>query len=118
MTLTVKDLIGRSRVLAGNAGIKREITSPQISRPELAQWSTYRDMGGSILHLTPVQTSHLCDLPKKERVRLAREIMTKKPAGIVLSGGTVCREFLDAAEAAAIPVLKSGNIPRMERLLA
>ena len=54
----------------------------------------------------------------KERVRLAREIMKKKPAGIVLSGGTVCREFLDAAEKAGIPVLKSGNIPGMERLLA
>jgi len=118
MTITVKDLIGRARVLAGAAGIKREVTSPQISRPELAQWSTYRDMGGSMLHLTPVQASHLCDLPKKERVRLAREIMKKKPAGIVLSGGTVCREFLDAAESAAIPVLKSGNIPHMERLLA
>jgi len=118
MTITVKDLMGRARVLAGSAGIKREVTSPQISRPELAQWSTYRDMGGSMLHLTPVQASHLCTLPKKERVRLARAIMKKKPAGIVLSGGTICREFLDTAEAAAIPVLKSGNIPRMERLLA
>jgi len=118
MTITVKDLIGRARVLAGTAGIKREVTSPQISRPELAQWSTYRDMGGSMLHLTPVQAAHLCDLPKKERVRLAREIMKKKPVGIILSGGTVCREFLDAAEAAAIPVLRSGNIPRIERLLA
>ena len=118
MTITVKDLMGRARVLAGSAGIKREVTSPQISRPELAQWSTYRDMGGSMLHLTPVQTSHLCTLAKKERVRLARAIMKKKPAGIVLSGGTICREFLDTAEAAAIPVLKSGNIPRMERLLA
>lgn len=118
MSIAVKDLIGRARVLAGTTGIKREITSPQISRPELAQWSTYRDMGGSMLHLTPVQAAHLCDLPKKERVRLAREIMKKQPAGIVLSGGTICREFLDVAEAAAIPVLKSGNIPRMERLLA
>jgi HPr kinase/phosphorylase len=118
MKVTVKDLIGRAGVLAGTAGIKREVTSPQISRPELSQWSSYRDMGGSMLHLPPVQASHLCALPKKERVRLAREIMRKKPAGIVLSGGTVCREFLEAAETAAIPVLKSGNIPRMERLLA
>ncbi len=117
MTITVKELIGRARVLAGTAGIKREVTSPQISRPELAQWSTYRDMGGSMLHLAPVQASHLCALPKKERMRLAREIMKKKPAGIILSGGAICREFLDAAEAASIPVLKSGNIPRMERLL-
>jgi HPr kinase/phosphorylase len=117
MTITVKDLIGRARVLAGAAGVKREVTSPQISRPELTQWSTYRDMGGSMLHLAPAQASHLCALPKKERMRLAREIMKKRPAGIILSGGTVCREFLDAAEAAAIPVLKSGNVPRMERLL-
>ena len=65
MTITVKDLIGRGRVVAGTAGIKREVTSPQISRPELAQWSTYRDMGGSMLHLTPAQASHLCTLPEK-----------------------------------------------------
>jgi HPr kinase/phosphorylase len=71
-----------------------------------------------MLHLTPAQAAHLCTLPGKERMRLAREIMKKKPAGIVLSGGAICREFLDAAEKAAIPVLKSGNIPRMERLLA
>jgi HPr kinase/phosphorylase len=118
MKITVKDLIGRARVVAGTAGIKRVVTSPQITRPELSQWATYRDMGGSMVHLPPAQAAHLCTLPKKERLHLARAIMKKKPAGIVLSGGTVCREFLDAADAAAIPVLKSGNIPRMERLLA
>ena len=118
MRTTVKDLLGRARVLAGTAGIKRAVTSPQISRPELAQWSSYRDMGGSILHLAPRQASRLCALPKQERMRLARAIMRKKPAGIVLTGRSVCREFLDAADAASIPVLQSGNIPRMERLLA
>ena len=118
MKTTVKDLIGRSRIVAGTAGIKREITSPQISKPELSQWATYRDMEGSIVHLPPVQAGHLCTLPKKERLQLARSIMKKKPAGIVLSGSSICREFLDAADAAKIPVLKSGNILRMERLLA
>jgi HPr kinase/phosphorylase len=118
MKITVKDLLGRARVLAGTAGIKRTVTSPQISRPELAQWSSYRDMAGSILHLPPGQAARLCALPKQERMRLARQIMRKKPAGIVLSGRSVCREFLDAADAASIPVLRSGNIPRMERLLA
>lgn len=118
MKITVKDLIGRARIVAGTAGIKRPVTSPQIARPELSQWASYRDMGGSIVHLPPAQAAHLCALPKPERTRLARAVMRKKPAGIVLSGSGICREFLDAAEAAKIPVLKSGNIPRMERLLA
>jgi len=118
MKTTVKELIGRARVVAGTAGIKREVTSPQISKPELSQWATYRDMEGSMLHLPPAQAGHLCTLPKKERLQLARAIMKKKPAGIVLSGNSICREFLDAADAAKIPVLKSGNILRMERLLA
>jgi HPr kinase/phosphorylase len=118
MKTTVKDLIGHALVVAGTAGIKREILSPQISKPELSQWATYRDMGGSMLHLRPTQAAHLCTLPKKERLRLARAIMKKKPAGIVLTGGSICREFLDAADAAKIPVLKNGNIPSMERLLA
>jgi len=117
MKTTVKELIGRARVVAGTAGIKREVTSPQISKPELSQWATYRDMEGSMLHLPPAQAGHLCALPKKERLQLARAIMRKKPAGIVLSGSSICREFLDAADAAKIPVLKSGNILRMERLL-
>jgi len=117
MKTTVKDLIGRGRIVAGTAGIKREVTSPQISKPELSQWATYRDMGGSMLHLPPAQAAHLCTLPKNERLRLARAIMKKKPAGIVLTGGSICREFLDAADAAGVPVLKSGNILRMERLL-
>ena len=118
MKTTVKELIGSARVVAGTAGIKRVVTSPQISRPEFSQWATYRDMEGSMLHLTPAQAGHLCTLPKKERLQLARAVMKKKPAGIVLSGSSICREFLDAADAAKIPVLKSGNIIRMERLLA
>jgi HPr kinase/phosphorylase len=117
MKTTVKDLVGRGRIVAGTAGIKREVTSPQISKPELSQWATYRDMEGSMLHLPPAQAVHLCTLPKNERLRLARAIMKKKPAGIVLTGGSICREFLDAADAAAVPVLKSGSILRMERLL-
>jgi HPr kinase/phosphorylase len=118
MKVTVKDLIGRARVVAGTAGIKRVVTSPQITRPELAQWASYRDMGGSMVHLPPAQAAHLCTLPSRERTRLARAVMRKRPAGIVLSGGELCREFRDAADAAKIPVLISGNIPRMERLLA
>jgi len=117
MKTTVKDLLGRARVMAGTAGIKREVRSPQISRPQLSQWATYRDMEGSMLHLPPAQAAHLCTLPKQERLLLARAIMKKKPAGIVLTGGAICREFLDAADAAAVPVLRSGNILRIERLL-
>ncbi len=118
MRTTVKDLLGRAAVLAGAAGIGRTITSPQVHKPELSRWPADRDLGGSVLHLAPGQARRLCSLPRQERLRLARGIMKKQPACIVVSGGAICRELLDAAEAAAIPVLRSGNVSRMARLLA
>jgi hypothetical protein len=53
MTITVKDLIGRGRVLAGTAGIKREVTSPQISRPELTQWCDRNNSSASVSQIIP-----------------------------------------------------------------
>jgi HPr kinase/phosphorylase len=118
MKVTVKDLVGAERVLAGAAGIGRAVRSPQIARPELSQWATSRDLGGSMVHLPPSQAARLCRLDPRERARLSRSLMRKRPAGIVLSGGTACRELLGAAEAARIPVLRSGNLPRMEHIMA
>jgi HPr kinase/phosphorylase len=118
MKVTVKDLVSTERVLAGAAGMGRAVRSPQVTRPELSQWATSRDLGGSMVHLRPSLAARLCRLAPGERARLCRALMRKRPAGVVISGGTACRELLDAAEAAHIPVLRSGNVPRMEHLLA
>jgi HPr kinase/phosphorylase len=117
MKVTVKDLVSSEKVLAGVAGIGREVRSPQITRPDLSQWATSRDVGGSMVHIAPSQAALLGGLPPRERTRLCRSLMRKRPAGIVLSGGTACRELLDAADAAHIPVLRSRNVPRMARTL-
>jgi HPr kinase/phosphorylase len=45
-------------------------------------------------------------------------MVRQKPACFVVSSGTVCREFLDKAAAAAITVLKTGRVSRMASLLA
>jgi HPr kinase/phosphorylase len=118
MKVTVRDLIGKARVLAGRRGLGRVVRSPQIGRPELAHWPTCRDVGGALVHLAPGQVRRLCGLPAAERRRLARSIVTKRPAGIIVSGGTPCGELLVAAEEAGIPLIKSANVPRLARLLA
>jgi HPr kinase/phosphorylase len=118
MRLTVKDLVGTATVLAGRDGIGRAVRSPQITRPELSQWRTCRDVEGSIVHLLPAQAVHLCGRPRPERIRLCRAIMRKRPAAIVLSGGSACRELLAAADAAKVPVFRSRNVPRLAKALA
>jgi len=64
------------------------------------------------------QVAGLCGLPPRERMQLCRSLLRKRPAGIVLSGGAVCRELLDAARDSAHPVVRSRNVPRMARTLA
>jgi HPr kinase/phosphorylase len=117
MKVTLKELAGKAKVLAGRAGLGREVASPQLRTPELAEQGSWRDLAGSVLHLPPAQTAYLCALPKAQRGRLARLLLKQKPAGIIVSGGRVCRELLDAADAAGVAVLRSGSVPRLARLL-
>lgn len=117
MKVTVKEVVGTARVLAGRDGLRREVRSPQLTRPELAHWDSCRDVAGSIIHLAQVPTAHLCGLPRAERLRLARAIMRKRPAALVVTGGTVCRELLNAANESSITVFRSGNVGRIVRLL-
>jgi HPr kinase/phosphorylase len=117
MKITVKEVVGASPVLAGKEGLARSIRTPQVPRPELSQWRTYRDVAGSVVHLTPQQMAHLCGLAGPQRARLARAIMRKRPAAIMVSGGRVCRELLTAAAVASITVFRSGSAARLTRLL-
>jgi HPr kinase/phosphorylase len=75
-------------------------------------------MTSSAVHLLPSQMAYLCSLPKRERLRLIRAIVRKKPACIVVSSRTVCKELLDKAAAAGITVLKTGSVSKMARLIA
>jgi HPr kinase/phosphorylase len=56
-------------------------------------------------------------LPEAERRKLAGELLRKKPACIVVSGGMPWRELLVRADAARIAVLKSRRLPQLTRVL-
>jgi HPr kinase/phosphorylase len=118
MNVTVKEVAGKTTVLAGGSGLGREVASPQVCTPELSSPLSWRGMTSSVVHLLPSQTAYLCSLPKRERLRLVRAIVRKKPACIVVSSRTVCKELLDKAAAAAITVLKTGSVSKMARLIA
>lgn len=118
MTITVKNLVGRSKVLAGGNGLDREVTSPQVLSPDLSSSPTVKGMESSLVHLPPSQSAFLCSLPKLERTRLVRTLMRRKPAGIVLTGGASCPELLAVAERAGIPVFMSRDLQKLARLLS
>lgn len=118
MNVTVKEVAGRTTVLAGDSGLGREVASPQVCTPELSSPLPWRGMTSSVVHLLPRQTAYLCSLPTRERLRLVRAIVRQKPACIVVSSGTVCKELLDKAAAASITVLKTGRVSKMARLIA
>jgi HPr kinase/phosphorylase len=118
MNVTVKEVAGRTTVLAGGPGLGREVASPQVCTPELSSPLSWRGMTSSVVHLLPRQTAYLCSLPKQERMRLVRAIVRQKPSCIVVSSSTVCTELLEEAAAAEIAVLKAGSVSKMARLIA
>jgi HPr kinase/phosphorylase len=118
MNVTVKEVAGKTTVLAGGSGLGREVTSPQVCTPELSSPLSWRGMTASVVHLLPRETTYLCSLPKQERLRLIRAIVRQKPACIVVSSSTVCKELLDKAASAGITVLKTGRVTKMARLIA
>lgn len=118
MKLKVKDVAGRSSVLAGRAGLQREITVPQLVTPALDERATWRDAQSACAHLSPSQIARLCTEPSKVRSRLLKAFLRVGPSAVILSGGAVCPELLAAAEAAAVPVLKSRNVPKLARTLS
>jgi len=117
MKVTVKDVVKSSTVLTGRAGLKREITSPQIMTPDLAARVFGRDASSSIMHIRPSQAVYLCSRSREERLRLVRDMLKQKPACIMVTGGAVCRELIDKAEAVRIPVIKSRNVQGLRRIL-
>jgi HPr kinase/phosphorylase len=115
--VTVEALTGIATVLAGGEGLGREILSAQMTAPELSSPDSGRETASSVMHLRPRQVMYLCSLPVNERIQLARDLVRRKPACILLSGGKTCKELLDSASASNVPVLKSKNLPKLRRLL-
>ena len=93
--------------------------SPQVVTPDLAlpDFGADTSLLSCIMHIRPSQMVYLCTLPRDQRMRLVRAIVKQKPACIMVSGAAICRELLDKAEAAKIPVVKNGNMPDLRRLL-
>jgi len=117
MKITVKDLTGSAKVLAGRSGLGRKISSPLVWTPDLGSTAVWHGAALTVVHIRPSQAAHLCSLPLKERMKLVRALVKQKPACIVVSGGPVCRELIEKAESSSIPVLKSGNLSHLTRLL-
>ena len=117
MTVTVKDLAGGLRVLAGNDGLDREVVSPQVRLPELSAPSTWKGIASSVMHLTPGQSAYLSSLSKGERSRVISALLKRKPACIVVTGGAVCEELIAKAGYAEVPILKTGNLSKLEGIL-
>jgi HPr kinase/phosphorylase len=115
--VTVEALTGTTTVLAGHAGLGREILSAQMTAPDLLSLGSGRETTSNVMYLRPSQVIYLCSLPVNERILLARALVKQKPACILLSGRKICRELLDSASASKIPVLKSKNLPNLRRLL-
>jgi HPr kinase/phosphorylase len=117
MKVTVKDLAGITTVLAGRTGLGRPIATPQVIAPELSAFAALRAPASSVLHLRPGQSAALCSLPARDRKAAVHALMKQRPACIVVSGGTVCKELLDNATSSKIPLLKCGNLSQLTRLL-
>lgn len=118
MTITVKDLAAFASVLAGSRGLGRRIACAQIAAPDLnAAAAAWTGPASCVLHLRPGQIATLCSLAPRDLRSAVRDLLRQKPACIVVSGGAVCTELLTRAETAGIPVLKTGNVPRLARLL-
>jgi HPr kinase/phosphorylase len=70
-----------------------------------------------VVHLAPTQLAHLSSLSRAEQAPLIKEILRQRPACILVSGGRLNKELLTKAEAAKIPVLRSGNLSSLSKVL-
>lgn len=118
MNCTVKDLGDDFTTLAGQAGLKRVIESAHVVTPDFTEPAPERGAEANVVHLRPSQIAYLCSRPPAERLRLVRALLEQRPACIFLTGRTVCKELLEKAEASKIPVLKTGSLRKVIRLLA
>ncbi len=117
MKLTVEDVADKTAVLAGRAGMNREITSPRLNTPRLSSAETWQDISGSVVHVLPSQLAYLASLAPKKRTLLVRAVLKRKPACMVVSGGEIGNELIRALNSAKIPLFRSRSVRRLARSL-
>jgi len=117
MSVTVKEVMGRSVVLAGRTGLGREVLSPQTLELDIARQTSWRDVASTIICIRPRQLAYLCALPAREKQQAIRALLKLQPACVVVNSKSACRELLARADAANIPVIKSGDVPALRRRL-
>lgn len=117
MKLTVKELAHDAMLLAGRRGLNRAVRSAQVAKPDLSAPETWKDIRGSVVHLSPGQADYFCSVAADERGGIAAALVAARPACIVLSGGPLCRELLERAEQAGLAVLKSRRLKQLAGLL-
>lgn len=117
MKVTVKEVTGKAEVLAGIAGLGREIASPRMTSPDLSSAGSLRGIASTVVHLPPSQLSYLASLKPARRIQSVRALIGAKPACIVISGGKLPKELLQSAEGARICVFRSRNLAALTRLL-
>jgi HPr kinase/phosphorylase len=117
MKLTVEDVADKASVLAGRAGMGREITSPRLYTPELSLAETWQDIAGSVVHVLPSQLAYLAALAPRNRKLLVRAVVRRKPACIVVSGGAVGDELIKTLDSVKIPLFRSRSVRKLGKFL-
>jgi len=117
MKLTIEDVADQAVVLAGRAGMRREITSPRLFAPQFASPDTWREIAGSVVHVMPSQLAYLSALAPRSRTQLVRAVIQKKPACLVVSGGVVGQGLIKALDSAKIPLMRSRSVRKLGRTL-
>jgi HPr kinase/phosphorylase len=114
-SLTVEDFIAKTKenlklqILGGEGGLARTIAIPDINRPGLAL-TGYLDFFAfdrvQVIGLTEVSYMKQLD-PADLRMRLTRVFKYEIPCFIVTRGLTPPQEFVEEADRAAVPILRS-----------
>lgn len=113
----VKNVRAGAQVLVGSRGLRRIVSTASVMAPDLSDKAEEDAWGSTILHIRPSQLRYLHSLSRTVRSRIEKSIFAAQPACIVLTGGEASGEFLERAEAANIPVLKTKNLKAMTRAL-
>lgn len=117
MKVTVQEVTEKAAVLAGRSGLRREITSPQMSTPDLFHTGAWQGIASSVVHLPPGQLARLVSLPPAQRRQVVRALFRHKPACIVVSGGTIPDELVSESERGKVALFRSRSLPGLARLL-